>query len=194
MLKPVRIYAPLDSVIPLDEAKRHCRVDDEQTIDDDLIEGLVAAATGRLEKMLEMAFVTQSWRQDYCEFSDRMILPLRDTDLESVFVYYYDANNSMQALDPSIFAALADEREAYVALQFGKSWPSTYDRPDAISVYFDAGVEVEDVPSEIKLAVKLLVGAWYENREQTVIGVTVSELPVSVSVRALVSSYIPMRV
>lgn len=34
-----------------------------------------------------------------------------------------------------------------------------------------------DIPDHFKVAIKLLVGTWYENREQDVIGTIVTTLP-----------------
>jgi uncharacterized phiE125 gp8 family phage protein len=194
MLKAIQVAAALDPVVSLDEAKEHCRIDAESTIEDELIESFVAAATARLEKLLETAFVTQSWRQDFSGFSDCMRLPLRPVDPDSVLIDYRDADNNEQTIDAESFIVLTDEFGSYVSLLSGYSWPSTIDRPNAVSVYFDAGYSVEDVPPELKMAVKLLVGAWNENREQTVIGVNVAELPMSLSVHALISSHLPMHV
>jgi hypothetical protein len=47
--------------------KLHCRVDFDD--DDLLLEALIGAATAHLEKVLDIAIVTQSWRQDFGNFS-----------------------------------------------------------------------------------------------------------------------------
>lgn len=47
--------------------------------------------------------------------------------------------------------------------------------------------DVWDAPEDIKLAVKLLVGHYFENRESVVVGTTASEVPMSVQM--LVSSH-----
>lgn len=47
--------------------------------------------------------------------------------------------------------------------------------------------DVWDAPADIKLAVKLLVGHYFENRESVVVGTTASEVPMSVQM--LVSSH-----
>ena len=47
MLSPVRTVAPTSTPVSLDEAKIHCRVD--HTDEDDLITGLIAAATENLD-------------------------------------------------------------------------------------------------------------------------------------------------
>lgn len=46
--------------------------------------------------------------------------------------------------------------------------------------------DVWSAPSDIQQAVKLLVGAWFENRESVVVGTTAAEVPLSIQM--LVSS------
>ena len=45
------------------------------------------------------------------------------------------------------------------------------------------------VPAPIVQAILLCVGAWYENREETVIGVSVAALPEAVAVDRLIGAY-----
>jgi uncharacterized phiE125 gp8 family phage protein len=189
MQPPVQVIPPVYAVVSLEEAKQQCRIDAEMTDEDSLVEGLVRGATQYLEKILGFAFVIANWRQDFPAFSDCMHLPLRPVVPESVVITYRDEDNAEQTLSTSIYCVIADERGHYIELNDGETWPSTYARNDAVSIFFDAGNEVGDVPEPLKLAVKLLLGAWYQNREQTVIGVSVSQLPVSVAVDALISPY-----
>ncbi|MGH6862464.1 MAG: head-tail connector protein, partial [Phyllobacterium sp.] len=53
----------------------------------------------------------------------------------------------------------------------------------------DAEEWINAVPPPIKVAVLLYVGAWYENREETAIGVSVAGLPDNVSAEALLQTY-----
>lgn len=194
MQPPVQVIPPTYPVVSLEEAKGQCRIDGEMSDDDSLVEGLVSAATVHLEKVLGRAFVVANWRQDFPEFADCLRLPLRPVNPETVVIQYRDADDAEQTLAESVYSVVGDEHGHYIALKSGESWPSTFSRHDAVSIFFDAGNEVADVPEPLKLAVKLLIGAWYENREQTVIGVSVSELPLSVSVKTLISPYLPMYV
>lgn len=38
----------------------------------------------------------------------------------------------------------------------------------------------DPVPADLKLAIKMLVGHWYENREATLVGISAEELPLGV--------------
>jgi hypothetical protein len=45
------------------------------------------------------------------------------------------------------------------------------------------------VPEDIKAAIKLFVGAWYENREESIIGTIGAQLPETVATSAILAKY-----
>ena len=51
----------------------------------------------------------------------------------------------------------------------GFSWPVAQNRPDAIRIEYEIGYgdAITDVPQSIRHAWMLLVGHWYDNREQS---------------------------
>jgi uncharacterized phiE125 gp8 family phage protein len=55
----------------------------------------------------------------------------------------------------------------------------TCDRADAVTIEFTAGygAAASAVPAEIKQAMYLMIGHWYENRESVNVGNIVNELP-----------------
>lgn len=179
MHAPVLISAPATFPVLLDDAKAHLRVDHED--DDDLIEGLIAAATEHLDGytgVLGRALVTQTWRQDFCGFSARMGLPLRPVS-SIASVTYFDGDNATQALGSTVYGLFADAAGAYVALTPDQAWPSTRSRRDAVSVTYVAGVADTAVPAPIKQAILLMVGHWYANREAVSEG-SMAEVPMAV--------------
>jgi len=68
------------------------------------------------------------------------------------------------------------------------TWPASYLMYPYVQVRFrviysagyTAAGDVWPAPEDIQQAVKLLVGAWYENRESVVVGTTAAEVPMSV--------------
>lgn len=187
MLAPVRITAPVLTPITLAEAKAHLRV--VGATDDDIITSLIAAATEYLDGwsgVLGRALVTQTWRQDYSGFCDKLRLPLAPV-VSISSVKYFDGSNIEQTLADTAYQLLVDGLGPYVALKSDQSWPAYYGRANAVSITFVAGSAPEGVPSQIKAAIKLLVGNLYENREATVIGTITSELPFAVN--ALIAPY-----
>ena len=165
MLAPVIIAAPAAAPVSLEEAKLHCRV--EGDAENTLITGLVSAAVAYLDGyigILGRALVTQTWRQDFCRFGAKMRLPLRPVGSITV-VTYFDGNNAEQTLPSSVYDLFTDATGSYMGLKPDQDWPSSYDRPDAISVTYIAGVAADAVPPPIKQAILLMVGHWYANRE-----------------------------
>ncbi|RWG80942.1 MAG: hypothetical protein EOQ69_19360, partial [Mesorhizobium sp.] len=132
------------------------------------------------------ALVTQTWQQDFDGFGQCLRLPVGP--LASVSsVTYYDGSNVQQTLGTSVYDKFTDALGPYVGLKPNQSWPSTYARPDAVSVTFVAGEAVDDVPAPLKVAIMLLAANWFENREAVNVGNITSEMPMGVA--ALIAPY-----
>lgn len=188
MLSPVLTVPPAILPVSLVEAKEHLivEVDDH----DDLITGLIEAATAYLDGwsgILGRALITQSWRQEFNGF-DNLRLALAPIQYEPaasppvpVTVSYYDSAGAVVAVDDDLYAALSDSIGPYVALNAGQSWPTAYDRADAVSVTYVAGYgpAATDVPAPLRHAIKMLVAHWWENRAAVAEGVFV-EVPLAV--------------
>jgi len=189
MLKPVRTVAPTVSPVTLAEAKAHCRID---TADDDvLVQALIDTAVSHVDGYsgtLGRALLSQTWRQDFDGFYSKMRLPVGNV-LSITSVTYYDADNAVQTLASTYYTALTDGIGPYVAEKPDQSWPSSYTRPDAVSITWTAGygTTAASVPAAIRHALLLMIGQWYENREASVIGVSVADLPLAVE--ALLSPF-----
>lgn len=98
---------------------------------------------------------------------------------------YFDSNNVQQTLLPTTdyWSVLPTDRPAFI--QPVKVWPLAYYRPDAVSLTYTAGYSV--LPGALNAAIKLLVGAFNENREDYVIGNgQLSQVPIGV--QALIES------
>lgn len=186
MLAPVRKEAPDETPVSVPDAKLHLRVDHSE--DDALIEAFIAAATEHLDGWtgtLGRAIVTQTWEQNYAGFSPELRLPLGPVDAVSS-IQYFDADNASQTLPETEYTTLTDAAGTYIVPAVGKSWPSTYSRPIAVTVTYVAGLEADEVPAPIKTAILLMVALWYENREAAT-EASLSELPFGV--KALLAPY-----
>ncbi|WP_157014892.1 head-tail connector protein [Mesorhizobium xinjiangense] len=198
-MKPVRVAPPAEPVVTLAEAKAHLRVNAEgegsllPNEDDSLITGLIAAATEHLDGwagILGRCLVNQDWRIDLPAWPATCIaLPF--SDVSSVTVNYFDQDDVEQTLSSSEYELAASATGTVVRFKKTFSRPALNDdRADAVQVTMTAGYgAAADVPQPIKQAILLLVGAWYENREETVIGTIASPLPDSVAVNALITPY-----
>lgn len=189
MLAPVLITAATSTPISVEEAKAHLRVDG--TGEDDLITIYVAAATAYLDGysgVLGRALVTQTWRQDYDCFTDKLRLPLPPV-ASVTSVTYYDTLNASTTLATSVYALQIDAAGPHIALKPGQVFPGSYTRTDAVSVTYVTGTAAADVPAPIRAALLLMVGDLYANRETAQVGSVASRIPMSMTVAALIEPY-----
>lgn len=163
-LSPVLTVAPAELAVTLAQAKAHLRVD--YTVDDDSIVIYVSAAIARLDGwagILGRCLVTQTWRQDFAGFDDRMALPF--PDVASVTVTYRDAANAVQTLASTNYQLVNGRGRSWIEIAEGGSWPGSYDRPDAVSVAMVCGYgAAAAVPAPLKAAILLHVGVQFGNR------------------------------
>lgn len=187
-LAPVRTVAPSSTLLELADAKAHLRV--RHSDEDAFIESLIAAAEAHLDGytgVLGRALVTQEWSRSFDGFPacNSFRLPLGPLG-DAVSISYYDAAGDVQSFTD--FHAVADAIGPMVVLTDGSQWPSTATRPDAVTVTWTCGYgDVDDVPSAIIHAAKLLIGHWFANREAVNVGGDLSELPMAVN--ALIAPY-----
>jgi uncharacterized phiE125 gp8 family phage protein len=163
--------------VSLEDLKSHVRYDDA---DDDLyLTGLIRAALRMVENATGRAFVHRAFRLTLDAFPDVIELPIRP--LVSVqSVTYIDPDGVEQAADFQ-----ASNRNPPVVRPVIE-WPETKDQLDAVWIDFTAGYDA--VPEDVKHAILLLAGQWYERRESVESGSRyVSALPFTVD--ALLSPY-----
>lgn len=181
MLKPKRISAPAAAPVSLAEAKQHLRVDAND--DDALITSLINAATEKMDGragVLGRCIVTQTWKVWFRRFGGmrKICLPFPDVDASSVVLKYFDGDDVEQTINAADYWVLEDLTGSFVLRKPDAIWPTVYDRPDAISIEFQAGFGgVDDVPAPIKAAILLTVGHLYENREDVTVGTKGVQLP-----------------
>lgn len=163
----VREVAPDEALLDLDETKAHLRVD--HAGEDALISGLIDAATDYLDGrdgVLGRALVTQTWKLVLSHPPSGRSLTLPLPVVQSVTgITYYDADNSSQTWDSSNYRLVVRSEDAAIELVSGATWPSVYDRGDALTVEYVTGYGgPASVPQTIRHAARMLVAYWYDNR------------------------------
>lgn len=159
----------------------HLRLDPDESgdhVDDGIIGSVyLPAARDYLERHTGRRLVSQGLKATMRAWPGPIIeLPvLPVTAIGSV--KYYDSSNQLQTLSTSAYALDADDWAATIELNAGYSWPSVYDRPDAVQIEFTAGYST--MPPALSHAVLLLLGHAYENREAS-IQAAVEEMPFGV--------------
>jgi uncharacterized phiE125 gp8 family phage protein len=174
--------APASEPVSLAEAKTHLRV--EHTDEDTYISALITAARAWCEKRQNRAYVTQTWTYTLNGFPlGRIYLP--KGRLQSVTsVKYTDSDGDTTTLsNPDDYLVSTSEVLGFVTPAYGESWPSDILYPvDPIAIEFICGYGVAAaVPESIKLAIKLLVSQWYDNRAPLNPPGTVGEAPFAVT-------------
>jgi len=183
------VTAPVAEPITTAEAKTHLRIDGSD--EDTLIDTYIMAARQLCEMEARRAFVTQTFDLflEQWPASDEIMLPR--PPLQSVTsITYTDSNGNAQTMPSADYLVDTASEPGRVVLSYGGTWPSATLRPGpAITVRFVAGYGLAAaVPAMYKQAIKLLVGHWYENREQVVLapGLGAAQLPMGVKALLMV--------
>jgi uncharacterized phiE125 gp8 family phage protein len=109
-------------------------------------------------------------------------------------VTYVDVNGVTQTLDPSIYLVDLVSEPARIYLAPGKIWPPYTSQRNAICVPCVCGyASAALVPARIKLAIKMVIANFYENREPVslVPGTQPYEMPLNIA--AILAPYITER-
>ncbi len=175
------ITPPATYPITLAEAKAQIR--EVATDFDDEITAFIKAATAHAEEFTGRAFIDQTWELTYDAFPANELQIPKPPLIEVVSVKYDDANGDEQTLDGSLYVVDAQSEPAWL-VPADNLWPTPFDGINSVRIRFRAGYldtasspQVENVPWDIKAAIKLFVGSLYANREHMVIGQTVVLMP-----------------
>lgn len=178
------------SVEPLTraEAKSHIRVvaDDDNT----LIDNLITAARQYCERHTNRQICTATWDlylDGFPSCYEPLYVPL--APLASVTSIVYTAPDGTSTTWASSNYIVSTSREpGQITPAYSVAWPTVRSVTDAVRVRFVAGYGLAvSVPMALKQAMLLLIGHWFENREDVIIG-TISKR-IEMAVEALLESY-----
>lgn len=172
------VTGPASEPVSLDEAKAQLRVDGSD--DDTFISGLIAAAREHVEQTARRALITQTWHLSLDGWPSCDEIELPKPPLQSVTsLIYKDSVGAQTTLPTANYIVDSDSQPGRVVLAYGQSWPSgTLYPANPIQVTYVAGYgAASDVPAWAKQAMKLIIGHWYENREETITGTIIKGIP-----------------
>lgn len=169
--------APTVEPVSLAEMHLHLLIVDDDTSQDSLISALIKAAREKVEHETGRALVTQTQvlRLDAFPSGENEAILLSNPPLQSVSaIEYVDGDGNPQTLAPSDYLVDTASTPPRVTPAYGESWPATRAQLNAVSITCIVGYApgagsptdlAANVPESLKAAIKLLVAAWFENRE-----------------------------
>ena len=171
--------APTSTVISLSEAKAFLRIDSDYDDDNTYITSLINVATQVVEEFTRRRLMTQTYNIFYDEFPPYIDLQVGDVASVSG-IKYFDESNTQVTLHSSNYDVDTKVRPGRIYESENGDFPNTYERPNAVEVEFIVGGTASDVPAPIVQAIYIIVGRYYENRQDVVTGTIASELPLMV--------------
>jgi uncharacterized phiE125 gp8 family phage protein len=175
---------PILEPVTVEEAKRHLRILDDDTQNEDIAD-VIKDARDWCENYIDLAILEQTITLKLDTFPAKDFITLPRSNLISITsVKYTDPDGIEQTVSTSVYAADTYGRPGHVFLKDGQEWPSSLaDQKNAVEVIYKAGYgnTRDSVPPAIKRAIKLLLSHWDSNREATIVGVSVAELPMGVT-------------
>lgn len=180
MYSIVTITEPASLALTVKEAKDHLRV--PGNADDVYIAGLVQTAIKNVEHRTGFKLMSQTLEMRLDGFPNSKTLSLETGKVTAVTsVKYDDTDDAEQTWAASNYWADTVSKEANITYK-DTVWPSTEGgKPASVRIRYVAGwSDHHDIPDHFKTAMKLLVGSWYNNREEVITGTIVTTLPVGV--------------
>ena len=158
------LEGPASEPVTLTEAKKQCEIAASDTAHDDHLTLLIQAAREQWEHDTDSCVLTQVWSVTLDDFGGESFrLPKRPIT-EIVDIQYYDSGNVRTTLSTDVYSFNPANRSVH--LNSLQTWPSTYERWDAVTVTYVAGYDyAADVPAVHKQAMRLLIGHYFENRD-----------------------------
>jgi uncharacterized phiE125 gp8 family phage protein len=204
-----RSIAPEIEPVTLAEARRHLRVDADNTTEDDDITPLIAVAREMVESYTGRVLIDQTWRLTIDDLRGNLFGDSVGgyTNLQGPFQWWRGRVGEIMlrkspALALSSFVSVgADgaettiDADTYQLREAGSRWPRIVALSGAtwglgaFRITFRAGFAdrtgspqqgADFVPARYRQAMKLIIGHLYENRESVVLGSIPTELPMGV--------------
>lgn len=148
--------------------------------ENDLLDGLIAAATTHAEVMTRRQLLPATWRKTLDRFpgclagdnaqhwADRYAIDLEYAPIRSVAsLKYYDTDGVLQTMDPADYLLDAESEPGRLLPAVGTTWPATQVRPAAVILEYEAGYDDSSaIPKQLPAAIKLAAGHLYKNRDE----------------------------
>lgn len=184
MLKPERIVPPVLRPVHIDWVRDVCRISvpDEDAYLDVAIDAAIEHVDG-WAGILRRCLINQTWRESFDAFPSSGILRLALAPLQSIAeVKYFDGSNAEQTLSTASYDVYEDDEGVYLRRPDGVSWPTVYDRDDAVQVstVYGYGANMDDIPASLRSAIAMLANHYFEERNPAIVGTIAGKIPYSI--------------
>ena len=178
--------APVAEPISLDEAKRHVRIDIDETDHDDYLQDLITVAREQVEMITWRRLGSQTWYAYLDDWPSADYIELPFGSLISVTaIKYTDVDGDESTWSSAEYIVDTNYQKGRVTLADGYTWPSENLYPsNPIEIEFVCGVVT--IPAQVKHAMKMIISELFENRETSIVGVSFQEMEM---VNNLLSNY-----
>jgi uncharacterized phiE125 gp8 family phage protein len=191
--------------IDLAGAKSHLRVDISD--DDAYIEWLIVAARDMVERMSGLSLLTQTWKL-YLDRWPRatgefwpwaapawtILLPRFPVQSVTSIQWFGSDGSTNTVASTDYIVEPPSRRPQRIAPAVGKSWPAMSLIPQGgVVVSFSAGFGAQPavMPPTLRQAMLLLIGTWYENREDVVVDKQIKSIELTQGFKALLGLHMP---
>lgn len=162
---------PAQKAMSLSLLKEHLRIigNDE----DATLSFYLDAAILTFENFAGSCLITQTVKQVFDQFpcEDYFLLERGRPIISVSSVKYYDLDNTLTTFSTDNYLVTDSTVPPSICLKPGKTWPELHrTRLGAVEVTYTAGYGTTEasVPMDVKLALSLMVGDFYQNREDSV--------------------------
>jgi len=172
--------APTVEPVTVEEVKDHLRIDIDT--EDTLITDWITVARAHCEKLQNKVYMTQTWDLYLDDFPDMPFnIPL--PPLQSItHIKYTDTDATETEYTSTYYNTDAYSMPGRINFAWGRVWPSvTLRTVNGVVIRFVAGyTSKNNVPKEVREAIKLIVGHLYEYREETSTDRVLEQIPLGI--------------
>lgn len=163
--------APASEPLTLDEVRTFLRV--TSVTEDDYILNLISVARSCAEDFLNRALIQQTWTLYLRDFpSDaEIVLPLAPLSSVTSVKYYNSANRLTTLTVNTDYYVDAKSQPGRIVLPESVSWPTCYDKPNAVEIVFVAGygAAASAIPGRILQGMLMHISDMFENRTPVIL-------------------------
>lgn len=192
LAKVVTAPAAALKIMSQQEGIDHCRSDNED--DNAYVSTLIDTMQAHLQSAFAFSLFDQGIRLTLDDWPRERECRLPLGPVQTIdSVTWIDSAGDTQTVDAADYYLNPAGQPQTIVLAFGKCWPTGLARgPGSIFVDYTAGYasDTAGVPADVKHAAKLLVGHFFNNREEIITEPGVTQVRLALGIDALMTSHL----